>query len=107
MPMYAVQLNAYALIAEHLHLGSVSKLALVYTEPMTGERTASKPEIHTDDGFMMPFSITIHPVSLNPEKIHTLLQKAREIYILSEVPVGKPGCKDCRKLDRIIHLTHS
>jgi len=105
MPMYMVQLNAYALIAKHLGIGNVTKLALVYSEPVTDEETAAQPEIHSDEGFVMPFSIFIHPVPMEPAKLQPLLKKAREIYDLPEAPDGRAGCEDCKRLDALMLLS--
>ena len=104
MPMYVVQLNGYAAIAEHLNIGCVSKLALVYAEPVTDEDTAAQPEIHTNDGFTMPFSVSIHPVKLDPDMLEPLYRQAREIYDLPEAPEGREGCKDCQRLDELMLL---
>jgi len=104
MPVYEVQLNGYAAIAEHLGMGKVSKLALVYAEPVTDENTAASPKIHTRDGFAMPFSVHIHPVELDTRQLEPLYQQARAIYDLPEAPHGLPGCKDCESLDRLMLL---
>jgi len=104
MPMYMVQLNAYLLIAEHLDIGQVSKLALVYAEPVTDKKTAAQPEIHSDEGFTMPFSISVHPVPMEPAKLQPLFQRAREIYNLPEAPDGRSGCDDCERLDALMLL---
>jgi len=104
MPMYVVQLNGYAVIAEHQGIGRVSKLALVYAEPVTDVKTAAQPEIHTDDGFSMPFSVSIHPVKLDPDMLEPLYHQARQIYELPEAPKGREGCEDCEKLDHLMLL---
>jgi len=104
MPMYVVQLNGYAAIAEHQGIGRISKLALVYAEPVTDEETAAQHEIHTDDGFTMPFSVSVHPVDMKPEQLPPLYRKAREIYDLPEVPEGREGCDDCKFLDNLMLL---
>jgi hypothetical protein len=104
MPMYETQLNAYALIAKHLGIGNVTKLALVYAEPVTDEEIAAQPEIHSDEGFVMPFSIFVHPVPRKPAKLQPLFQRAREIYNLPEAPDGRPGCEDCKRLDALMLL---
>ena len=105
MPMYVVQLNGYAAIAEHLDYGRVSKLALMYAEPVTDRQTAAQPKIHTNDGFVMPFWVSIHPVELDLGMLEPLYRRAREIYDMPEVPDGREGCKDCKKLDKLMLLT--
>lgn len=104
MPMYVVQLNGYAAIAEHLDYGNVSKLALVYAEPVTDMQTAARSEVHTEDGFTMPFSVSIHPIELDLAMLDPLYHRAREIYDLPEAPDGRVGCDDCRKLDNLMLL---
>jgi len=104
MPMYMVQLNAYALITEHLRIGNVTKLALVYAEPVTDEETAAQSEIHSDEGFVMPFSISVHPTKLDFDQLPPLYRKAREIFELPEVPEGRSGCEDCERLDELMLL---
>ena len=104
MPIYVVQLNGYAAIAEHLGYGKVSGLALMYAEPVTDEETASQPETHTENGFAMPFSVSIHPVNLDLAVLDPLYREARRIYDLSEAPAGCDGCKDCKNLDRLMLL---
>ena len=104
MPIYGVQLNGYAAIAEHLDYGEVSKLALMYAEPVTDEETAAKSKTHIDDGYTMPFSISIHPVNLDLGMLDPLYRQAREIYDLTEPPAGRAECEDCRRLDTLIHL---
>jgi hypothetical protein len=103
LPMYIVQLNSYAAIAENQGLGRVSKLALVYAEPVTREDTTAQPQIH-DDGFNMPFSVSVHPVELDPEMLAPLLREASEIYRRPLAPQGREGCENCRRLDNLMLL---
>ena len=104
LPMYEAQLNGYALIAEHLEMGRVSKLALMYAEPVTDEDTARTDAVRSEDGFSMPLAVYIHHVPLEPESLDPLFQLAREIYGLPEAPDRRIGCKDCDKLDRLMLL---
>jgi len=104
LPMYTTQLNGYALIAEHLNMGRVSKIALVYAQPVTDNETARSNVVRTDDGFRMPLAVYIHHVHLHPERLQPLFRRAREIYNLSEVPKGRENCNDCKKLDQLMFL---
>jgi len=104
LPMYATQLNGYALIAEHLGIGTVSKLALMYCEPVTDETTATSDAIRLGDGFAMPLEVSIHPVPLETDELFPLFQQAREIYDLAEAPTGRTDCDDCRNLDKLMRL---
>ena len=104
LPMYATQLNGYALIAEHLGMGTVSKLALMYAEPVTDPWTARTDVVRTEEGFRMPLAVSIHGVPLDVGQLTPLLERAREIYDFPEAPNRKPGCPDCEKLDRLMLL---
>ena len=104
LPMYTTQLNGYALIAEQLKMGRVSKLALVYTEPVTDSETARSNVVRTDDGFRMPLAVYIHDVDLEPGRLEPLFRRARVLYDLPEIPGGRQNCSDCKKLDRLMLL---
>ena len=86
LPMYEIQLNTYALIAESRGFGKVSRLALIYAEPVTDAAEAAQPAIHTADGFAMRFSVSVHPVVLNMDRLAPLFARAREIFDLPEPP---------------------
>ncbi len=79
-PMYEVQLNAYALIGEQRGLAPVSALALIYTEPVTDQASASEDANHRDDGFAMGFAASILKVKLDVGMLPPLLARTREIY---------------------------
>jgi hypothetical protein len=103
-PMYDIQLNAYAVIGERKGLAPVSGLALVYTEPVTDEATASKDANLTGVGFRMEFGAHIEPVALAPRKIPPLLARVREIYELKKPPAPRDGCSDCSLLQGLFEL---
>jgi hypothetical protein len=103
-PMYEVQLNTYALIGEQRGLSPVSGLALVYTEPVTDQESASQEAANRDDGFAMGFSAKILEVRLDTSMIDPLLVRAREIYDQPSPPPGLNGCKDCVKLDGLLSI---
>ncbi len=101
-PMYATQLNCYALINEKMGLGSVSGLALVYFEPET-ERIDVDERIR-DAGFNLGFSAHTSMVDLNLGQIPLLLQRARGIFDLNTAPASAPGCKDCKLVEGMTKL---
>lgn len=103
-PMYETQLNAYSLIAEDCGFGTVSQLALIYTEPVTDKDRANQDSVNTSDGFIMEFSAYIHPVKLDPEILPPLLLKTREIFEMKKAPDPKLGCKDCSLLANIFGI---
>ena len=106
-PMYEVQLNAYAYIGERCGLSPVSGLALVYTEPVTDEESASKDTNVTDDGFVLEFSSHILPVTLHSDMIPSLLLTVRDTYELEHPPARSQACKDCILLDKLISVASS
>ncbi|MBA7714378.1 hypothetical protein ES703_123400 [subsurface metagenome] len=105
LPLYEVQLNAYAAIGEQYGFSPVSDLALIYMEPMTEKEDAEKEINYRDDGFAMGFAAYIHKVELNPKSIPLLLAKVREIYELPSAPDGHDGCDDCQILEKIAAVT--
>ena len=107
LPMYQVQLNSYALIAEKTGMGTVSGLVLVYYEPQTSVGADSIDEVCSDDGFAMRFTAKILPVPLDPDQIPPLLARVREIFDLPSPPTGRAGCLDCRSLEELLVLSSS
>ena len=104
MPIYKIQLNAYALIAEAIGMGRISGLTLLYTEPVTDELAAVAPENARGDGFAMGFSANLHSIPLQPEIVTPLLREARALLDLAEAPLGRSGCKDCERLEGLMNL---
>jgi len=103
-PIYQTQLNAYAVISESSGFGRVSRLALVYTEPITDKDTAGSDSVHRSDGFNMGFSARVLPVDLDATTIPPLLKRTRQILDLPTPPDGRLGCKDCLKLQGLLDL---
>jgi len=102
LPVYEVQLNSYALIAEAVGISPVSAIALIYAEPRTEQADADREANHDDVGFSMGFAAKIKPLDLNPGMIRPLLERTREILDMPEPPPARSGCKDCAKLDGLI-----
>jgi PD-(D/E)XK nuclease superfamily protein len=107
LPMYVVQLNAYAFIcsSEKTEFAPVSGLSLIYTEPRTDLRASTNPEVMSRQGFALHFSATLRPVKLEPRKmIRDLLGRVRAIYDQQPAPKGRPGCEDCDRFARVVLL---
>lgn len=105
LPMYKVQLNTYALIAENCNLSPITGIGLVYYEPQTDVTETNVDVALLDDGFNMPFSAHLLPVELNPEgMILPLLKEVRKLADMKVPPDGRSGCKDCPKLNDILQL---
>ena len=104
LPVYDIQLNGYAYIAERCGLKPVVGLALVYTEPRTEEHDAMDEGNRTVDGFKMPFGIKVVSVDLKPDKVLPLMKKTRTIYDNKQPPKGRDGCKDCDCLAKLVEI---
>ena len=103
LPTYFAQLNSYALIAEHLGLGKVSKLALIYMEPMTNCPTGMD-RFCLEDSLQMHFYPKILPVEHDSKLVPQLLQQAASI-LKSTVPLEQNlACKNCKKTHHFISL---
>ncbi len=106
-PMYELQLNAYARIAEKLGMEKVKRLALIYYEPITDIGPDDIPALANDDGFAMRFHPQIVPVELQPEIIPPLLKQAREIFDSPNPPLARDDCKNCELVERMATVLQS
>ncbi len=105
MPVYEIQLNGYALIAESIGLKPVRDMFLVYFEPPYRERFDQLDLEHTtEEGFEMPFVPRVHKVRKNTKEVLELLQKAERIYDLKSPPKGTQGCEDCERLADLVGI---
>ena len=96
LPMYRIQLNGYALIAEGLGMGHVEALGLVYCEPPAGDGGGHLDACVGDRGFTMPFRATAVPVGLDRALIAPLLERAKRILDMKTPPEAREGCGECR-----------
>lgn len=105
LPVYKVQLNGYALIAEKCGLKPVTGIGLVYYEPQTNVTSDILDMVLLDKGFHMPFRAHLLELELKPEEmIMPLLKKVRAIADLTELPTWNVSCSDCQKLKALIQL---
>ena len=105
MPIYQIQLNGYAYIAEGLGDKPVNDLYLVYFEPPHKDVYEQITDGHTkDSGFEMPFKPRIHKIKKDTKEVERLLKKAEEAYSKENAPIGLAGCKDCEKLENLINM---
>ena len=108
MPVYQIQLNGYAYIAEAIGYKPVKDLYLVYFEPPYKETYEVITDKHTNgEGFDMPFKPVIHKIKRDTKEIDRLLEKASKTYELSKPPKGLDGCKDCERLKGLVELIES
>lgn len=104
MPMYDVQLNAYAYIGERTGFKPISRLMLIYYEPVTEIQKEGIDEIIDVNGFRMAFTCKTLEIPLNMKKIPALLKKVRAVYDLKKPPKGIKECGDCEALDEMVEL---
>lgn len=101
LPLYQIQLNAYAWIAERKGLAPVSKIGLVYIEPQN-EMDAGIGQV---DGFTMPFKARSIEVCLDSDKlIRPLFRIFRMLHEMTSPPKGRLACMDCKSLSSISSL---
>ena len=105
VPVYSVQLNSYAWIAERCGLGPVSEVGLVYFEPQTIKSPDDLSQSMSEDGLDLVFRPTSLPLLLNMRSIPPLLQRVRSIADLDEPLPATESCKDCQALDAIQRFT--
>jgi hypothetical protein len=108
LPVYRVQLNGYALIAEALGMAPVKKLALVYFEPPDPRERAAFGSIAaqhtTPSGFAMPFTPHVEWVNKDSASVGRLVEIARSVYESPVPPPATEGCEDCVSLDALVAL---
>jgi hypothetical protein len=104
LPVYEIQLNAYALIAKEINFGDVTDLALIYTEPVTDKSVADSDTVHTADGFEMGFSAKILKIKLDLSSIPPLLKSTQEILSQKNPPYGRAGCENCQKINGMLDI---
>lgn len=105
LPVYKVQLNGYALIAEKCGLKPVTGIGLVYYEPQTNVTSDSLDLVLLEKGFHMPFRAHLLELELNPKQIvMPLLRKVRKLVNMEYPPNGIRGCEDCKKLGELMSL---
>lgn len=100
LPLYEVQLNAYAYVARHTGLAPITSLFLIYMEPQTGEETWEQSA--SGNHFSIGFSATPKQLELRPEGyIDSLLDEARGI-LEGPSPTPRVGCGNCTVLETFL-----
>ena len=95
LPLYRVQLNGHALIAEHNGMNPVSDLMLIYYEPFTDIKTSNVGYYIAENGFTMLFESKT--LTLEREGVHSLMRRAVEIYN-SDPLEHTEGCKERHRI---------
>ena len=108
MPLYELQLNAYALIAkrkaEDFGFPEVGGLFLLYTEPVTDGKVLEDDTKHGTDEVDMTFKSVTVPVELNEDRVHALLGRAAEILASEQIPFSRRGCYECGRIEGLTQL---
>lgn len=99
--VYEVQLNAYAYIARQIGFTPISKVSLIYMEPVTEFEYEEVDNLMSEEGFSIVFKATLKPVELKTGWIEELLKQVREIYDKSTPPPPTKDCKNCMYLDTL------
>lgn len=103
LPLYKVQLNAYALIGKSIGFNPVSGIGLIYYEPQTDIDIDNIDSVIFDNAFKMKFMAHMVELKLEPEKvILSLLKEVRRIGNSKVAPEGRRGCGDCERVGEIM-----
>ncbi len=101
-PMYEVQLNTYAYIAERIGLKPVSGLGLVYYVPITDGPDSDIKSFTLKNGFTLHFSAKLLPIAIKTHQIKRLLRKGERIYKLTKIPQSFTDCIHCKRLNTLL-----
>lgn len=105
LPVYLVQLNAYAWIAKASGFHPVEAAGLVYFEPVTEPEEEVWPARLNHEGFALDFRGLPVRLDLDPDGIiPPLLRKVTDLKTLRNPPPPVVGCQDCTRLDRVLSL---
>ena len=108
MPLYELQLNAYALIAKRkardFGFPEVGGLFLLYTVPVTDGKVLEDDTKHGTDEVDMTFKSVTVPVELNEDRVHALLGRAAEILTSGTDSLQSEGCYECERIEGLTQL---
>ena len=101
--VYRAQLNAYAWIARRLDFPPISRLALVYMEPATGDDAIASTTPVDAEGISLGFRPRLVGVELAPQRlIPPLIRRAARIHETPTPPEPRDGCRDCAALEGLL-----
>lgn len=103
LPLYHVQLNGYALIAEQSGWGRVTELLLVYYEPDTEVTQANVRSLTLSDGFVMPFYAKTVRMELDRDLVREKMEKAKSLFDGSRGE-HREGCAEGLRLRELVSL---
>ena len=98
LPVYAGQLNCYALAAEAQGVGEVGQLVIVYCQPSAVVRRETFGDAH----YSVDFSILPMAVHRNDERVYEMCDR---VSALLEGPLPSPGqtCKECHIVEEFVN----
>jgi hypothetical protein len=103
-PQYATQVTGYAYIAEALGLGKVTRAGLMYWDVQV-DSVKSNPADHYERGTLwLPMNVKPLEVKLDYAIFEPLIKELTDVVNSKDVPEGRAGCDDCRKLDLLYAL---
>ncbi len=107
LPLYEVQVRAYAVLARSSGLKPLNALLLIYLEPLTGDESLSV-ELDAHPGHSGEISIRlqpfVHSIKQNEYEVFQLLEKADRLLQLPDPPDPNPYCQNCKEIDRLKNL---
>lgn len=99
---YRVQLSVYVFLLEKNGVVRPGKAALFYFGPPKQATAKELLKRAEKNGFALPFDVEVVEIEIyDSQVILDLLARVREIYD-GDVPEGREGCGDCKKLDNYI-----
>ena len=103
-PIYRIQLAGYVHLLEANKIGVVDSAALVYFENQAKAYRSSPLDLLSEQGFHIPFKVTIHEVDIDRSELEPLLKRFRDYADLKTPPEGLEKCKDCAKLEQLFKI---
>lgn len=101
---YATQVVGYGWIAEALGLGEVTLAGLLYWQAMTSEVEENPSEYFEKGRLWMPFSPKGLEIPVDYTALDPLLKELKDVSNAKQMPEGRDGCDDCKKLDLLFAL---
>ena len=106
-PMYEVQLNAYAYLANRVHpaFQKVTRAGFAYFEGQTEVHGANPIDSISESGQLVEFSAKIAEIEIDPENIiPPLLEEVSELLSQDEIPPDSAECNNCAMLAQYLEI---
>lgn len=102
LPLYRVQLSAYALLAFANGLGEASEAKLLYFDPTIEEHEIG--DCLTDEGLLLKLRVHKLDVKIDYDQLNTCLKTAKGLWESPDMPNARKGCQDCKRLEKQIKI---